>query len=123
MKSTQSIKISGIGILLLLFISTGCYYDKVLPIEPEGDISYAQDMQPFFDLKCISCHNGGSVPLNLNSGDSYDAIISGGYVNTTDAEASSLYAKINTGGSMEGYASDAERAITLKWIQQGANNN
>lgn len=113
---------SGCFILLLLF-TTGCYYDKVLPVEPEGDISYSTDMQPFFDSKCVSCHNGGGVPLDLSPGVSFDALISGNYINASDPASSSLYTKINTGGSMESYATDSERAITLKWIEQGAQNN
>ncbi len=122
MKSIQPIKISSIAIILLLFVSTGCYYDKVLPIEPEGDISYAQEVQPFFDLKCASCHPDDSQP-NLQPDMSYNSLVSGGYIDTANPSNSKLYVKISVGGSMEPFATDTERAITLKWIEQGAKNN
>ncbi len=123
MKSSNLIKGFNIGIILLLMFTTGCYYDQVYVAPPEGDISYSTDMQPFFDLKCTSCHNGTGVPLDLTAGGSYDALINGNYINTANASESLLYTKIDTGGSMESYATDAERAITLKWIEQGAKNN
>jgi hypothetical protein len=109
-------------VILLLLFTTGCYYDQVLPIEAEGEISFSADMQPFFDAKCASCHPDDSQP-DLESGNSYNSLISGDYINTSDPSNSKLYAKINTGGSMEGFASDTERAITLKWIEQGAQDN
>lgn len=112
-----------LSLFVALIFTSGCYYDKVLPVEPEGEISYTTDMQPFFDAKCISCHNGGGVPLDLTAGISYDALFAGNYINTSDPASSTLYTKIDTGGSMESYATDVERATTLKWIEQGANNN
>ncbi len=122
MKSNKSTNIFSICIMLLLLFTTGCYYDQVLPVEPEGDIHYAQDMQPFFDAKCASCHPDDSQP-DLQVGTSYNSLISGNYINTSDPSSSKLYVKISAGGSMEGFATDAERAITLKWIEQGAQNN
>jgi hypothetical protein len=119
-KLTTALKLS---MFLLILFTSGCYYDEVYVAPPEGEISYSTDMQPFFDAKCTSCHNGTGAPLNLNADVSYDALISGGYINTTDPAGSSLYTKIDAGGSMEAYASDNERGITLKWIEQGANNN
>lgn len=115
-----------IGLLLLTFFASGCYYDQVVPevVElPDEPVSYTLEMQPFFDAKCASCHNGGGIPLDLSTGVSYDALINGSYINTTDPESSKLYTKINIGGSMEQYASPTERAITLKWIEEGANND
>jgi len=123
MELRNKLRFLGIGLVLLTTLNTGCYYDKVLPPKVETEVSYANDMQPFFDASCTGCHNGTGVPLNLLPDVSYDAIISGGYVNTDDASASNLYVKILPGASMETYASDAERAMTLAWIEQGANNN
>lgn len=123
MELRNKLRFLGIGLVLLTTLNTGCYYDKVLPPKVETEVSYANDMQAFFDASCTDCHNGTGVPLNLLPDVSYDAIISGGYVNTDDASASNLYVKILPGASMETYASDAERAMTLAWIEQGANNN
>jgi len=123
MELKNKIRFLGIGLVLLTTLNTGCYYDKVLPPKVEQEVSYANDMQPFFDAMCTGCHDGTAAPLNLLPDVSYDAIISGGYVNTDDASASIFYVKIIPGGSMESYASEAERALTLAWIEQGAKNN
>lgn len=124
MKSNRGIKTLVASLVTCLVFTTGCYYDKVLPEEaPEGDISYSEDIQPFFDASCISCHNGGGLPLNLQASVSYAELIFGDYIDTADPDNSLLYTKINTGGSMEQYATDLERSMTLKWIKQGAKNN
>ena len=94
MELRNKLRFLGIGLVLLTTLNTGCYYDKVLPPKVETEVSYANDMQPFFDASCTGCHNGTGVPLNLLPDVSYDAIISGGYVNTDDASASNLYVKI-----------------------------
>ena len=114
-----------IGLLLITLFASGCYYDQVVPevVElPDEPVSYTIGIQPFFDAKCISCHNGGGIPLNLLSDVSYDAILNG-YVNTTDPEGSLLYTKLNSGGSMAQYASPTEVATILKWIKEGATND
>ena len=123
MKSHIGLKTLAFGLMFYLVFNTGCYYDKVLPPEPEGTISYSQDMQPFFDAKCVRCHNGGGVPLNLEASVSYAELFFGDYLNIQDPAASELYVKISPGNSMEQYATDTERAMTLRWIEQGAKNN
>ncbi len=100
-----------------------CTYD-VNPTEPVPDIvSYSQDMQPFFDASCVQCHNGGGLSLDLSPGVSYDALTTGDYVNLAEPANSLLYTKIAPGGSMEQYSTSSETAMTLKWIEQGAENN
>ena len=127
MKSAKKYFFSAtMAIFLLNF--TGCYYDQVLPAdvgpeEPIGDVSYSLDMQPFFDASCVQCHNGGGIPLDLSPGVSYNALITGGYVNTAEPASSLLYTKIAPGGSMEQYATSSETSMTLKWIEQGALDN
>ena len=110
---------------LLSLVISSCTYD-VNPSEP-GDVpdvvSYSADMQPYFDASCVQCHNGGGIPLDLSPGVSYDAIITGGYVIVDEPSSSLLYTKIAPGGSMEQYSSSSETAMTLKWIEQGAENN
>jgi hypothetical protein len=114
-----------IGLLLITLFASGCYYDQVVPevVElPDEPVSYSMDIQPFFDAKCVSCHNGGGIPLDLSSAVSYDELLDG-YVDITDPEGSLLYTKMALGGSMEQYATPTELAITLKWIKEGANND
>jgi hypothetical protein len=123
MKSYRGIKALALSLMFYLVFNTGCYYDQVLPPEPGGSISYAGDMQPFFDKKCVSCHNGTGIPLNLEASGSYSELIFGNYIDTSDPANSKLYVKMTPGESMEQYATDMERSMTLKWIEQGAKNN
>lgn len=103
---------------------SGCYYDHVLPAQVEGDISYAQEIQPIFNSKCTSCHGGTSpaIGLDLEAANSYNNLINGNFINVSDPVNSLLYVKINS-GSMAIYASDLDRATILKWIEEGAKNN
>ena len=82
-------------------------------------ISYSAQMQPFFDAKCVSCHGGNSP--NLESPGSYDNIINGGHVNTTDPPSSSLYTVLFD--FMGSNVTDGEKAMVLAWIEQGAIDN
>ncbi|MDA0195579.1 MAG: hypothetical protein O2887_19045 [Bacteroidetes bacterium] len=106
----------------VLMCVSSCYYEDVAPVEvvvPVDPINYELEIQPFFDAKCIACH-GGSISPNLSASVSYDELISGNWINTTASESSPLYMSINIGGNMEAYATPAERAIILAWIEQGA---
>lgn len=89
------------------------------PDNYSAEVSYSGDMQPFFDTKCVSCH-GSNVP-NLESPGSYDNIINGGYVNTTDPASSTLYTVLF--GFMGNNVSDSEKDMVLRWIEQGALDN
>ncbi len=111
------------AVALLFFAS--CYYEEVVPLAVEiGDdpISYELDVQPFFEAKCNACH-AGSVPPDLSVEVSYNELISDNWINTEDPASSPLYLSIIEGGSMEIYATPAERAMLLAWIEQEASNN
>ncbi|MFY0653156.1 MAG: hypothetical protein JXQ96_14035 [Cyclobacteriaceae bacterium] len=116
------------SILISVTMLSSCVYEEVLPevIElPEGEVlSFSEDIQPIFDAKCnsIGCHNGNVAP-NLLASDAYNDLITGNYINTGTPENSSLYIDIDFGGSMQLYATPLERAIILKWIEEGAQNN
>lgn len=113
-----------ISALIIVVVFASCEKEYV-PAPPPvvGDVSYQSDMQPYFDAKCTSCHNGGGIPLNLEASVSYDNLNSGGYIDLSNPSNSSLYTKIAPGGSMESYSTSAETAMTLTWIEQGAKNN
>jgi len=85
--------------------------------------SFADTIQPILNKKCIGCHSGG-IPPDLTSGNSYDALINGGYVELDPgkAEESLIYTKLLS-GSHDGRASNTEEALILVWIRQGAKNN
>jgi hypothetical protein len=109
-------------LILFLAFTSGCYYDQVYIPEPEGEISFSADIQPFFDSNCASCHPDDSPP-DLQSGNAYNSLIAGGYINTADPASSIIYIKIAPGGSMETHSTTTGTAMVLKWIEQGAKNN
>ena len=122
--------------LRLLFLSgtvlallTACEYEYIVPAPPKpappanDTISFSQDIQPFFDAKCISCH-AGSIPPNLVTGISYTDIVPA-YVVAKSPETSTLYTVCAPGGSMVSYGnvSSAEVDLLYRWIYAGAKND
>ena len=111
---------------ICLIYFTSCEYDTITPkpIEVPDTVSFALDVAPIFDSNCNAsgCHNTGGVSPDLTLDNAYISLTFFGYVDTTNPENSSLYSKIFS-GSMKNNASDQDREIILKWIQQGALDN
>ncbi|MFZ4549122.1 MAG: hypothetical protein ACOYN4_16865 [Bacteroidales bacterium] len=122
--------------LRLLFLSgtvltllTACEYDNNVPSPPKpappaGDtISYSQDVQPFWDAKCVSCH-AGSIAPNLLPAVSYSEVVPA-FVVPNNPETSELYTVCKPGGSMAIYGSvtAAELDLLYRWIYAGAKND
>ena len=115
---------------MALFLGS-CYYDTYLeeeeiPIPPDVEISYSQDIQPLWDRDCVRCHP--PTAPNLQEGLSYDALINGGYVIKGDAENSILYKSFFGLDGVTGMPgqdgwniNDANKV--KKWINDGAENN
>lgn len=108
----------------------GCKYDFVVPptvpiTDPDDpnamQISFANDIQPIFDSKCVTCHFTGKTP-DLTEGNSYASLTSGGMINTADPEASKLYTQPTEVAGHQQY-NDTEALLVLGWIKQGAKNN
>ena len=112
----------------LLILLTACEYDFIapaLPIPPppaDDTISYAQDIQPFFNNKCISCHAGAVAP-NLMAGQSFAAVSVPKFVVAKSPETSELYIVCKPGGSMASFTSAAELKLLYRWIYKGAKND
>jgi hypothetical protein len=52
--------------ILLVGLVTGCYYDIVLPADPNAppqDVSFSGDLQPIFDANCSS---SGCMVVDMN---------------------------------------------------------
>ena len=128
MKRIIRIKLLHLSLILFLAMNTGCYYDQVYvaPAEPpEGDVSYATDVQPIFTGKCVSCHSVGSPAggLDLSEGNSYNNINKLPYVDLSTPTESLIYTKPHSTGSHFTKYSTTDEAAVLKWIEQGAKNN
>lgn len=112
----------------LCILLTSCEYDTIEPtppppVPPAGDtISYSQDIQPFFDAKCVSCHQGGTPP-NLKPAVSYNQLVSGNYFIAGNPEASALYITCKTDPVMVPYTSAENLNLIYRWIYAGAKND
>ena len=78
---------------MLVLCMSGCEkYIIGKPDIPTG-ISFSADIQPVFDARCVRCHSSRYDP-ELSSGESYDALIAGEYVDTNDPESRELYIQL-----------------------------
>lgn len=117
-------------VILAILGMTGCRYNWILPEEdvdpnPGGEpISYATQVQPIFDSKCISCHKTGGTAPDLTTGKSYNQVVPGQVNLSTPAESGIYYfpAPTSTVHTWKKYSS-SEAKIVLTWIEEGAKNN
>jgi hypothetical protein len=108
--------------------AAACTYhvNEFEPVNTPDIVSFSDDIIPFFETSCATsaCHDQGGIDPDLSAANAYASLINGGLIETdsTQAAQSEIYTKITT-GSMSQYATDVNRALLLKWIQQGADNN
>ncbi|MBL7137758.1 MAG: hypothetical protein ISS17_03165 [Bacteroidales bacterium] len=102
-----------------------CEYEKIFfdAPDPTVPISYSTDIQAIWDKGCIGCHGAGQTPPDLTPGNSYNALFTGGFVDTAVPNQSIIYTCMISGGSMAVYSNAADAGKVLVWIQQGAKNN
>ena len=113
-------------ILLLVGVLWSCEYETIVPknVDLNDDpVSYSTQVAPIFvEINCTSCHSGGNAP-DLREDKSYDALMSGELINVSSPASSKLVEKINSGHGTSGNMSALQKALILKWIEQGAKNN
>jgi hypothetical protein len=117
--------LGGLASICLLVFFSSCEYEKLEPLDPSDlpeVVSLSEHIQPVFDANCINCHGGSTAP-DLRDENAYFDLISGNYIDIENPENSYLYVKISGTESMAQYADDYERALILKWIEQGAEDN
>jgi hypothetical protein len=115
----------GFFALLLLAGLWACEYENIIPIvvEVPDNVEFSVDVAPIFaDVSCTGCHGGGISP-NLTQGEAWDALVSGGFVDTDNPVGSKLILMINEGHRTSGDLSAEQKAYILKWITEGAKNN
>ena len=109
----------------------GCYKDVISPgSDPNGPpqfVSFSGDLIPIFNTSCNSngCHD--AVPAHKPSlvpDKAYNALISGGYVNTAVPHESTVYVVCKTGQMPPtGPLKVTDTQKILDWIRNGAPNN
>ena len=117
--------------LIASIFLAGCYKDIANPGQdpsaPPQDVSFSGDLVPLFAANCTTagCHDAvpGHKPA-LTADKAYNAILSGGYINTAVPAGSILYGAVKSGemppsGALK--SSDIQKI--LDWIRNGAPNN
>ena len=116
----------GFVILLLLAALWSCEYETIVPKGvqlPDGPVSFSEQIAPIFvEANCISCHSGSTSP-DLRADKSYSSLTSGGILNLSDPGSSKLIEKIESGHGTSGNLTALQKALILKWIEEGAKNN
>jgi hypothetical protein len=117
-----------LGYLFTLMMFSSCDYDNINPepiVMPTDSISFKTDIAPVFTSRnCTNCHGVGAVAPDLTAANAYSSIMGiSSLINKQDPKSSVFYVKVTT-GSMKDYGMNAmEKALLLKWIEEGANNN
>lgn len=122
-----------VSVFIFAFLLGGCVYDFIIPedipvIDP-GDpdaeqISFANDIAPIFENKCVACHTTGKQLPDLSSGNAFSSINSTRYINSASPAESKIYTRANPSNTdSHPKYSEAEAAKVLVWITQGAKNN
>jgi hypothetical protein len=112
--------------LLLCGLLASCTWEEIKPqkVAVPSTVTFSANIIPVFTANCAKsgCHVKGVQAPDLSTANAYTSLIYYGYVDTDFPEQSAVYLKITT-GSMKDKATDTDRALILKWIQQGALNN
>lgn len=114
-----------VGAAIMVMILTGCekYVIESTEINPDDPRYFATEILPIFaKSNCTSCH-GASLKPDLHPDKAYDALISGGYVNTANPGSSKLYLQLVNKSSHQPFTNVDEEKYILYWITQGAKNN
>jgi hypothetical protein len=107
---------------------SSCDYDYIHPepiVLPADSVSFTADIIPIFNKGCnmSGCHSSGTF-FDLSPANAYQTLKSKNQIITDSNYAKSpLYLKITTGSMKDYNISLTDKALILKWIKEGANNN
>lgn len=116
---------------MLMFMAS-CQYKftiepVVIPPDPTDTIYFSQSVEPIWNNGdfCTSCHKTGGTNPDLSTGNAYEALTSGGYIDTDNPSESMIYTYPLPGATTHSWKqySETQAAILLQWIEQGALNN
>lgn len=121
-----------VAVVFMAFVYTGCKYDFIVPeqvIDPDDpnveQVSFSEDIIPIFTgNNCTSCHDTGGQMPDLTPENAYSAINTTRYINFSSPEESVIYSRPHPDGTgSHPKYTEAEAALILVWIKQGAENN
>ena len=93
-----------------------------------ASVSFATDIQPLLESRCINCHGGQRTEKELDL-KTYEGVMAGsenGPVVTSGDAANSTMAELVSNGKMPKRGpklTPAQVALIVDWINQGAQNN
>jgi len=118
--------------IAMALIFGGCAYNFIVeeevidPSDPDApEVSFSTEIVPIFTSKCIACHYTGNQIPDLTASNAYSSVNTSRYIKTSSPESSLIYTHPDPGTSEHNWAkySEAEAALVLTWITQGAQNN
>lgn len=116
--------------VILITGLVGCYKDILSPGQdpnaPPQAVSFSGDLVPLLSANCAEsgCHDGIAHKPALTPDKAYNAIMSGGYVNTVVPTNSVLYGEVKSGSMPpSGAIKQTDMQKILDWIRNGAPNN
>ena len=93
-------------------------------------VSFARDVQPIFDRKCVQCHPVSYPYLDLRQGRSYDQLV------RVSARTRPAFERVLPGRpelsyllthppdpDLQGLLTDKDLELITRWIEEGAMNN
>ena len=118
------------AVVVVALLFSQCKYDFIVPeevIDPNDpdveDVSFSNEIVPIFtDNNCTACHGTGATAPDLTAANAYSSLVPK-YVDLDSPEESEIYTKPSPSGSHPQKYSEAEAALILTWITQGAQNN
>ena len=125
-----------IPIVVIAFLFGACKYDFIIPekvviVDPDDpnaeEIKFSESVLPIFNdnNNCTSCHKPGGQTPDLTTANAFSSLNSTRYINKAVPADSKLYthpSPTTTTHSQKKYT-EAQAAIVLAWITQGAKNN
>ncbi|MFW6370148.1 MAG: c-type cytochrome [Bacteroidota bacterium] len=119
-------------IVAVALLFSQCQYDFIVPeeiIDPDDpsaeEVSFSAEIIPIFANNCTACHNTGGQRPDLTAENAY-SVLTGTtrYINEDTPEESLIYTRAHPSNTdSHPKYSEAEAALVLTWIKQGAQNN
>jgi mono/diheme cytochrome c family protein len=129
----------GLGVIGLTSIGSGCQHASLIDlttptvtVDCDPDTVYFQnDILPLLVSNCAmsGCHDGNSYEEEAEALNSYDAVLSSGYVDAFNWNNSKMFEAVTRGGDDQMPPPPADKltsdqlALLETWMNQGARNN
>lgn len=120
-KYIEFFKLDSFGYILQVIIFIVLFASCSTEKDPE--VSFANDITPIINKKCMECHISGRIPPYFDSGSYYRVLIEGGHIIPFDADKSSTYIKVKEKHSITSTLASEEMELLESWINKGALDN